>query len=245
MRDCLRQWSSVDFLPPEFQEHLRMWCGACCQSYLCISNQRGTISELGFGFLLMDASSQMWKLMEQYVKEAEETMGVLGIFDGWIQYYWDFFSCIETKDFLLWSSGLEERHSLLVRHLGFYSVLLRYHPNNQRVKSYCSDYIGLLNVGSSLVEVVSFLLELAFRPMSQPGLIKDLNSVQCGVANHMAQLGVMKLFKVKKKCCRHLHEHYPARGGITYTEIPLCSPCGEYIWWFVNRANRYPLLFWR
>lgn len=57
--------------------------------------------------------------------------------------------------------------------------------------------IGLLNAGSSLVEVVSFLLELAFRPMSQPGLIKELNSVQCGVANHMAQLGVMKLFRVR------------------------------------------------
>lgn len=37
-------------------------------------NGRGSISELGFRFLLMDVSSQMWKLMAQYVNDAEETM---------------------------------------------------------------------------------------------------------------------------------------------------------------------------
>lgn len=46
-------------------------------------------------------------------------------------------------------------------------------------------------------EVVSFLLELCFRPKKNPRAISALNEIQYNIATHLEQIGLLKTFKVK------------------------------------------------
>ncbi|CAD7699214.1 unnamed protein product [Ostreobium quekettii] len=77
---------------------------------------------------------------------------------------------------------------------GFQFLLL---DTSSQVWVAISEYISQAEktMGVNMSEVVSFLLELAFRPMTHPGHMRDLNHGQSRVAAHMTQLGIMMMFK--------------------------------------------------